>query len=61
MEVAEWHGERAVEMEHWRVGPAGQREKARAGAGESATPTGGAGQSGQATRERASAWYGRGR
>ena len=60
MAVAERHGERAVEMEHWRVGPAGLREKARAGARESAAPTGGAGQSGRATRERASAWYGRG-
>ena len=58
--VAERHSEHAVEMERWCMGPARQREKARAGAGESATPTGGAGQSGRATRERASAWYGRG-
>ena len=32
----------------WRVGPAWQREKTRAGAGENAAPTGGAGQSGRA-------------
>ena len=61
MSAAKWHSEGAVEMERWHMGPAWQREKARAGAGENTTPTGGAGQSGWATRERASAWYGRGR